>query len=56
MKQAPVNTFSHPIFYRAFYLGSGNETHEGELRARVYLLNIKVRGDSFMCNVTEIVL
>ena len=36
MREQPLNTFTHPIFYRAFHSGLGNETSDGDLRARVY--------------------
>src|SRR5579859_4183236 len=36
MREKLLNTFTHPIFYRAFHSGSGNETPDGDLRARMY--------------------
>jgi hypothetical protein len=36
MRKHPVNSFTHPIFYRAFHSGSGFQTPEGDLRARIY--------------------
>jgi hypothetical protein len=36
MRKDPVNSFTHPIFYRAFHSGSGGFTPEGHLRARLY--------------------
>jgi hypothetical protein len=35
MRKDPLNSFTHPIFYRAFHSESGGGSSEGDLRARM---------------------